>query len=113
MNNKQLGIIGENTAAELLTAKGYRILERNYRCRLGEIDIIADRAGDISFIEVKTRQGISYGRPCESVTDDKKEHIKRVASWYLKEMETQGYKPNGVAFQIIEVTVEHIEDAFF
>ena len=72
MDKRLLGQIGENTAADILRAKGYRILKQNYRCRHGEIDLIAMRDGVISFVEVKTRQNYNYGRPCEAIDENKK-----------------------------------------
>ena len=63
MDNRVFGRIGENAAADVLRAKGYRILKQNYRCRYGEIDIIAEKYGDMSFVEVKTRQNLNFGRP--------------------------------------------------
>ena len=77
MDRRVFGQIGENAAADVLRAKGYRILRQNYRCRYGEIDIIAERGGDVSFVEVKTRQSFRFGRPCEAVTDEKKKHMRR------------------------------------
>lgn len=112
MTNRELGFIGENTAAELLRVKGYRIIKRNYRCRAGEIDIIAERKGGLSFVEVKTRRSSSYGMPCESITREKQLHIKKAAVCYLKEMEERGYIPMSVDFQVIEVMLGHIENAF-
>lgn len=112
MNNITLGKIGENAAAEFLTRKGYRIVTRNYRCRAGEIDIIAQRGAELDFIEVKTRQGTDYGRPCESITQEKKLHIKNAAQQYLKQSGEYGYYPAKVRFHVIEIVMEHIEDAF-
>lgn len=54
MGNRELGRIGEQAAAELLQMEGYEILERNYRCQAGEIDLIAARGSEVSFVEVKT-----------------------------------------------------------
>ena len=113
MDRRVLGQIGENTAADVLRAKGYRILRQNYRCRHGEIDIIAERkSGEISFVEVKTRQNFHFGRPCEAVTKEKKSHIRRVARCYLDEMKEKGYVPRQYDFQVIEVVVQQIENAF-
>lgn len=113
MDRRVLGQIGENTAADVLRAKGYRILRQNYRCSHGEIDIIAERkSGEISFVEVKTRQNFHFGRPCEAVTEEKKSHIRRVARCYLDEMKEKGYVPRQYDFQVIEVVVQQIENAF-
>lgn len=112
MNRLELGRIGETMAAEVLRSKGYEILRRNYRCRSGEVDIIAQRFGEVCFIEVKTRQNFNYGRPCESVTEEKKKHIRLAARHYLDDMKTRGYVPRCIDFQIIEIVVEHSCRAF-
>ncbi len=112
MNNKELGLIGENTAVEMLKAEGYRILKRNYRCKLGEIDIIAFRDGKISFVEVKMRRSDHYGRPCEAVDARKQAHIRRTAVCYLKDLRQKGYVPETVSFDVVEVVARHIECAF-
>ena len=75
---------GEQHAFELLEKRGYRVLERNYRNKLGEIDIIARHHGVICFIEVKTRQNLQYGYPQEAITFDKQRRLRRVALTYLK-----------------------------
>ena len=112
MNNITLGRIGEETAAEILRSKGFQILQRNYRCSCGEVDIIAVKGGLMSFIEVKTRQGMSYGRPCESVDGAKQKRIKDAAYCYLKNMERKGYVPGKISFDVMEIVAEHIEKAF-
>ena len=112
VNRQELGKIGENMAADVLRSKGYQILRRNYRCKSGEIDIIAQKLGEICFVEVKTRQSFNYGRPCEAVTAEKKMHIKKAAGEYLTEMRMKGYVPRFVDFQIIEIIVEHSQRAF-
>lgn len=78
------GKYGEEQAAHLLQKKGYRILERNYRTNLGEIDIIAIDKGTIVFVEVKTRTSDVFGLPFEAVTTKKQEKLKKVALLYLK-----------------------------
>src|SRR5262245_54109214 len=76
------GAGGEETAREHLEALGYRILARNYRCRYGEIDLIADDHGVIVFVEVKTRSPSSYGTPRDAVTPAKRRKMARTASHY-------------------------------
>ena len=112
MNRRDLGLLGEDTAARLLSAKGYEIIERNFRCRYGEIDIIAFRGNCLYFVEVKTRQGTGYGRPCESVTPLKREHMKKAAVFYLREKCRREYRAPRLSFQVIEIVIEHIENAF-
>ncbi len=78
-----LGRTGERLAAEELTRRGYHILECNFRCRYGEIDLIAEDEYDLIFVEVKTRRGSAYGLPEEAVTPRKQQKIVQVATYYL------------------------------
>ena len=112
MDKRKLGEIGEDMAADLLRSKGYDILRRNYRSSFGEIDIIAERYGELCFVEVKTRQGFDYGRPCEAVGPEKKKHIRQTAKAYLEELADRGYFPRRVDYQIIEIVAEHHVNAF-
>lgn len=79
----QLGKDGEKEAEEYLLKKGYKILDRNFFCRRGEIDIVAIDKLEIVFIEVKTRTGNKYGLPSESVTENKIKKILKTAEFYL------------------------------
>ncbi len=112
MDKKVFGQIGENMAADVLRAKGYRIMRQNYRCKQGEVDIIAERHGHLSFVEVKTRQNFNFGRPCECITEDKKKHIRKAAYRYMEEIREKGYYPIDYDFQVIEIVVEQTEYAF-
>lgn len=80
---QRLGRTGERLAAEALIGRGYRILERNFRCSYGEIDLVAEDEHDLVFVEVKTRRGTLYGRPEEAVTLHKQRKLLEVASSYL------------------------------
>ena len=82
-NNAELGAYGQKLAESYLSANGYEILERNFRCQSGEIDIIARDSGYISFIEVKYRRGLAHGYPREAVGYYKQRHIRRVALYYI------------------------------
>ncbi len=82
--NLEFGKAAEDAATEFLKAKGYRILERNYKNKFGEIDIIAKQEGVICFIEVKARHSLNLGFPQEAVTSGKQRQISRVAVNYLK-----------------------------
>jgi putative endonuclease len=83
LSRTQLGRMGEAVAARYLQAKGYTILERNFRCGLGEIDIIAKQAGQLVFVEVKTRTTQDVARPADSVTAAKQERLAKAAEVYL------------------------------
>jgi putative endonuclease len=82
---KVLGNRGEEIAAKYLEEQGYKILARNYRCLLGEIDIIACDNEDLVFIEVKTRTNLAFGLPQESITRSKQFRIRKIALHYLAE----------------------------
>ena len=77
MNKRQTGSRYEETAAAFLTSKGYRVLERNFRCRQGEIDLICRHGRYLVFAEVKYRSGLSMGSPAEAVDARKQERIRR------------------------------------
>lgn len=84
MDRCSLGQLGEEMAANYLTQKGFEIKERNYRCLLGEIDIIAEDQGTLAFIEVRSRRGTHFGLPQETVNWAKQHKIKKIAKHYLK-----------------------------
>ena len=81
--NKSIGFYGEDLSVEFLKKEGYSILEKNFNCSSGEIDIIAIKDEIISFIEVKSRFSNSFGNPKESVTFSKQGIIINVAKYYL------------------------------
>jgi Predicted endonuclease distantly related to archaeal Holliday junction resolvase len=83
LRGQQLGNWGEQLAADRMVVDGYCILARNFRCRYGEIDIIAEHEGDLVFIEVKTRRGIAYGLPEEAITPLKVRRMLRAIHYYL------------------------------
>lgn len=87
----ETGKIGEDVALEYLQKKGYIIIERNFDCMQGEIDIIAKDNNEIVFVEVKTRTNEMYGEPKEAVNKTKKKHIYRSAEYYiyLRHLENQ------------------------
>lgn len=81
--NQIIGKKGEDIATEFLKKNKYKILERNFYCNQGEIDIIAKDKNEIVFIEVKTRNNIKYGMPSEAVTIQKQKHLKRATEYYI------------------------------
>lgn len=83
--NLDFGKAGENRAEVFLKHNGYKILVRNYRTKLGEIDIIAKDKNTVCFIEVKTRSDEKFGLPVESITNTKQRQIIKTATVYLKE----------------------------
>lgn len=112
-----LGERGEMLACRFLAGKGYKILEKNYRCPLGEIDVIAEKKGKLAFVEIKTRSSARLGEPAEAVDLRKQKKLVRLARWYLKEKQ----KSDGPAFFAVvsviwdgtnEPAVRLIENAF-
>lgn len=85
MNTIRLGKYGEITAASWLEDCGYTILETNWRCRYGEIDLIASHNENIVFIEVKTRSNTQFGNPFESITPKKAARLRRLAVMWCQE----------------------------
>ncbi len=100
-----LGKFGEDFACRYLQSKGYMILCRNYKTRYAEIDIIAKKNDAISFIEVKTRKSLRYGRPLEAVTLVKQRKIYRCAEYYLQSAGLLNCMPM-LSFDVVEVIIE-------
>ena len=82
MKRRDTGILGEKLARNFLEKKGYRIIETNYRCPEGEIDIVASHGGYLVFIEVRTKTSLEFGSPEESITPAKRERMKATAAYY-------------------------------
>ena len=85
MKRKEVGATGEKLAKHFLKKKGYKIRDTNFRCREGEIDIIAEKRGYLVFVEVRTKTSSGFGSPEESVTFAKKEKLIASALTYLSE----------------------------
>ena len=109
MNNRELGKLGEDMAASYLEKQVCVILDRNYRCREGEIDIVAEKNGILRLVEVKTRRSCLFGSPGEAVDQRKREHIRKAALAYLSGCGR--YYPD-VRMDVIEVVINHIKDDF-
>jgi putative endonuclease len=78
-----LGRLGEDAAADHLTALGWKIIERNWRCPQGELDIIAHDGGGLVVCEVKTRSDVTYGTPLEAITPAKAARLRRLTTTWL------------------------------
>ncbi len=100
---KELGARGEEIAVRYLKNRGYRILERNYRIKLGEIDIIAEQGGDLVFIEVKTRSDSLFGSPFDSVTVPKQMQLSKVALEYIGK---RGWHNRPARFDVVGVQLK-------
>jgi putative endonuclease len=107
-----LGGFGERLASEHYRAHGYAVLERNWRCALGEIDLICARGLTLVVCEVKARTGSAHGHPLEAVTALKQRRLRRLAATYLRQ---QGRRWPQVRFDVVSVldgTLEVVEGAF-
>lgn len=113
-DTRRIGTDGENQACEYLLSKDYRILQRNYRIRAAEIDIIAEKDSVLCFIEVKKRKNTYFGFPSESVKLKKQKKIVLAANFYLLQNEEK-YADHDIRFDIIGISdkgIEHFEGAF-
>lgn len=115
-DNRTLGARGEEIAAAYLKKRRYRVIETNYRCKCGEVDIIARDGSVLVFIEVKTRRTATYGPPQLSVTPFKQRQISKAAlTWLAKNrlMESNArFDVVGVVLREGTPVIEHIENAF-
>jgi putative endonuclease len=82
---RALGQLGEDLATQHLQGLGYVVLERNYRCEYGEVDIVAQDHGRLAFVEVRARRSDAFGTPEDSVTPRKQQRLAKVARNYLEE----------------------------
>lgn len=118
-SNKETGVLGEEVAARFLASRGYRVLERNFRCKGGEVDIVASAPGTgcLVFAEVKARRGTTFGLPQQAVTPFKQRQIAKAALFWLSRHRQHD---RDARFDVIAVflsedgahRVEHIENAF-
>lgn len=95
-----VGRYGEDVAARYLAGEGFAILERNWRCELGEIDIVAREGDALVICEVKTRRGLNYGSPLESITYRKLTTLRKLAGRWLQ---THQLKPGAIRIDIVAV----------
>jgi putative endonuclease len=92
MQKKELGRKGEDLALRFLKKRGYRIIEQNYVCKMGEMDLIAKEKDTLVFIEVKTRTSMDFGPPQLAVTSWKQRQLSKVALYFLKEKKIEDVK---------------------
>ena len=110
MNKREFGKAGEQLAADFLEQSGYRILFKNYWCRAGEIDLVAQKGDCVHFVEVKTRTGDFYGRPSESVTWHKIDNMRLAAESYMKSVAGMPGLGKKMQFDLIEIELKHTEN---
>ena len=109
---RALGAAGEARAAAWYRARGYRVVAQNWRCREGEIDLVATRRGVLVVVEVKTRRTDRFGSPAEAVTPAKQQRLRRLAMRFLDET---GARPRAIRFDVVAILggqLDVIESAF-
>ena len=116
MTNQSSGAWGEDVALRYLTRRGYRLVERNYRTRRGEIDLIVRHEDTLVFVEVKLRRTTGFGDPLEAVTQSKQKTLRRLAEQYLADhqpdYDTLRFDVIGILASRDRLRINHIEDAF-
>ncbi len=107
---------GEDLACQLLLKKGFKIFERNYRLKFGEIDIIAFNKKTLVFVEVKTRSNKKYGEPFEAVNISKQKRLKKLADSFIAfhkpQAESFRFDVIGILVNEDRTEIIHIENAF-
>jgi putative endonuclease len=118
VDRQALGRWGEDLAAQHLESAGYEVLARNWRCREGELDIVARLDNALVFVEVKARSGIGYGEPAEAVSRAKAHRIHILAARWLTECRPPGW--HDLRFDVISIVTQrgaapellHLQGAF-
>lgn len=101
------GLAGESMVASWLVGRGFQIEARNYRCRMGELDLVARHRDTLVFIEVKARGASAYGRPADAVDSRKRARLQKAAAHYLLRF---GSRPPACRFDVIEVLLDECEE---
>jgi len=114
---REKGDWGEDKACNNLLNRGYKIIDRNFSCKIGELDIVAVKDKCICFIEVKTRNSVEYGLPCEAVDAHKRRNIIYTSEYYMRQNKwSYELQPRYDIFEILTldngVYFRHLEGAF-
>jgi putative endonuclease len=103
---RALGATGEDAVAAWYVERGYEIVERNWRCRAGELDLIVRRNRTFVFCEVKTRSSTAFGAPVEAITRDKQVRLRHLAAKWLQDAPM---RPTEIRFDVASVLAGEIE----
>jgi putative endonuclease len=112
VTRRETGRTGEDLAAQWYEARGYQVVDRNWRCRTGELDLVVRHGRTVVFCEVKHRRGVDYGTPAEAITYEKKQRIRHLAARWLEDATP---RPGEIRFDVAAVLdgeVEVLEGAF-
>lgn len=110
--NNVTGAIGEKQAEEFLKKNKYKILTKNFRCVVGEIDLVAKEKDTIVFVEVKKRETYIFGNPAEAIGVTKQNKIRKAALYYLKQYKLTESPCRFDVIEIVGENINHIENAF-
>lgn len=116
VDNQNVGRTGEDLAVKYLQQQGYQILQKNFKIRYGEIDIIALKDGTLTFFEVKTRTSEKFGKPEEAISSKKLKSILKTAYFYISQLQKQyEYQVDVIAIKIdgndgSKTRIEHIKN---
>lgn len=116
-HNSALGAYGERAAGRHLAALGMQVLDRNWRCELGEIDLVLREGATLVVCEVKTRSSDDFGTPHEAIDEVKARRLRRLAARWI---EQSGFRPREVRFDLVAVrrprrgttSIEHVRGAY-
>ena len=108
-NLRRIGAVGEDYASAMLACSGYEIVERNFRTKIGEIDIVALKDNCLHFIEVKSRRGVRCGLPAEAVDNRKQRTLRLVEEAFIKSRRSYNFD---CCFDVIEIEYNFIENCF-
>ena len=103
---RALGAAGEERAAAWYRARGYRVLDRNWRCREGELDLVVARGRALVIVEVKARRSDRFGTPAEAVTPAKQRRLRGLA---LRWIEATGARPTSIRFDVVAILGDQLE----
>lgn len=112
MKTREIGKINEDLAVDYLKKRNYRIVERNFRRKFGEIDIIAKDRDTLVFIEVRSRKDDFFGSPLESIDQKKIRKISRTALSFISKTDQEFSSIRFDVISIVNGEIEHIENAF-
>jgi putative endonuclease len=104
---RALGIAGEDAAASWYEAAGYEVVARNWRCALGELDLVLRRGRLVVFCEVKTRSSDAFGAPVEAVTRERQQRLRRAAARWIDD--AAGFRPVEIRFDVASVMHGDVE----
>ena len=110
--NYAMGVKGEVLAEKFLKKEKYKIICKNYKTKLGEVDIVAKDKDFLCFVEVKYRKSLNFGYPREAVTYQKQKRIKLTASVYLKSKYLSNVYTRFDVIEILADKITHIQNAF-